>query len=403
MSHLEDQAKLDYLLEQAAEMLGSPGRLLVLDWRMERLMRDAAVFESRRGLAGEHAVQVFDHGRRGHSTYIGLERWRMKLGEEDSFPVVKLHDGFCQILTDASVDIGIVPAERHKHLYRHLRKLSREDAAEESPPPVMRDDEKTRLWENTVGFLLRGDDDLKRYGVPQKRGVLLIGSPGNGKTMACRWLYGECMRRRVNWRCVTADQYDMARSHGATSNLFSIAAPGVILFDDLDLGMRDREKSGPTREHSLLLAELDGVQQREGVVYLFTTNMKLKELDPAFIRRGRIDQVIHFSKPDAELRRQMITEFWHEDIVNGLDTDDLVHETEGRSFADLAEIKKLLVLRYIDTKRWDWPWAWKTFLASDQPDRNRRRIGFAHQRDRDHDEDYDPMFDPMTAEDDVPY
>ncbi len=44
MSHLEDQAKLDYLLQQATEMLGSSGRLVVLDWRMERLMRDAAVF-----------------------------------------------------------------------------------------------------------------------------------------------------------------------------------------------------------------------------------------------------------------------------------------------------------------------------------------------------------------------
>ena len=400
---LEDQGKFDHFIRRSSEMLDCPGRLVVLDWRMERLLREAAVFETRQGLATDHAVQVFDQGRRGHSTFVGLERWRLDF-DDQSFSMVKLHDGLGQILPDPSLDVWVVPVDRHKILYRHLRKLSREDSEEEAPPPVMREEDKDRLWENTVGFLLRGDDQLKRYGVPQKRGVLLIGSPGNGKTMACRWLYGECMRRRVNWRCVTTDQYDMARSHGATSNLFSIASPGVILFDDLDLGMRSREESGPSREHSVLLAELDGVQQREGVVYLFTTNMKLKELDTAFIRRGRIDQVIQFNKPDGPLRKQMITEFWHEDIVQGLDIDQVVRETADRSFADLAELKKLLVLRFIDTQQWDWDWAWKTFQTSDEPDRPRRRIGFANSRHnrRDWDEDYDPMYDPMTAEE-IPY
>lgn len=404
MSDLEDQAKIDHLLARASELLGGPGRLVILDWRMERLLREHAVFQSRCGLADEHAVHVFDQGRRGHSTYVGLERWRLDV-DDAPFPVVKLHDGLGQILPDPSIDAWVVAAARHKDLYRHLRKLSREDGAEDTPPPVMRDEDKLRLWENTVGFLLRGDDQLKRYGVPQKRGVLLIGSPGNGKTMACRWLYGECTRRRVNWRCVTTDQYDMARSHGATSNLFSIAAPGVILFDDLDLGMRSREEAGPSREHSVLLAELDGVQQREGIVYLFTTNMKLKDLDSAFIRRGRIDQVVHFNKPDAELRRQMIIEFWHQDIIHAVDVDEVVAATDERSFADLAELKKLLVLRYIDAQAWDWEWAWKTFQTSDEPDRPRRRIGFADNGRvrREYDEDYDPMFDPMTAEDDIPY
>lgn len=403
MSHLDDQAKIDHLLQRASELLGSPARLVIFDWRMERLMRETAVFETRRGLSGESAVQVFDQGRRGHATYVGLERWRVEI-DGGSIPVVKLHDGFGQVLPDPSLDVWLAPAERYKDLYRHLRKLTREEESHDAPPPVMRDEDKVRLWENTVGFLLRGDELLKRYGVAQKRGVLLIGSPGNGKTMACRWLYGECVRRRINWRCVTADQYDMARSHGATSNLFSIPAPGVILFDDLDLGMRSREESGPSREHSVLLAELDGVEQREGVVYLFTTNMKLKQLDSAFIRRGRIDHIVHFAKPDAELRRQMIIEFWHEDIINGLDMDDVVSETEGRSFADLAELKKLLVLRFIDTQEWDWAWAWKAFQTSDRPDKPHRRIGFAQRhRDRRDYDDYDPMFDPMTAEEDFPY
>ncbi len=401
MADRDNQAKLDQLVQRASELLECPGRLVVLDWRMEHLLREAAVFETRRGLMGENAVHVIDQGRRGHSTYVGLERRRIDI-DGRAYRIVKVHDGLGQILPDPTIETWVFPAKEYKQIYRHLRKLCREEEIDNTPPPVMREEDRTRLWENTVGFLQCGDELLTRYGVPQKRGVLLIGTPGNGKTMACRWLYGECIRRRINWRCVTADQYDMARSHGVTSGLFSIASPGVILFDDLDLGMRNREEHGPSREHSVLLAELDGVEQREGVVYLFTTNMKLKDLDPAFIRRGRIDQIINFPKPDAELRRQMISDFWHADMLAALELDDVVAETEERSFADMAELKKLLVLRFIDTQKWDWDWAWKTFKTNDEPDRPRRRIGFA-ERHRDRGPGYDPLFDPMTADGDVPY
>ena len=383
MADRDHQAKLDQLVQRASELLGSPGRIVALDWRMEHLLREAAVFEARRGLVGDNPVQVFDQGRRGHATWVGLERWRLNI-DGQSYHAVKVYDGLGQVLPDPSVETWILPAKDYKEIYRHLRKLCRDEETENTPPPVMREEDKTRLWENTVGFLLRGDELLTRYGVPQKRGVLLIGTPGNGKTMACRWLYGECIRRRINWRCVTTDQYDMARSHGATSGLFSICSPGVILFDDLDLGMRNREEHGSSRDHSVLLAELDGVEQREGVVYLFTTNMKMKDLDPAFVRRGRIDQIINFAKPDAELRRQMIADFWHADMLAGMDLDEVVAETEGRSFADLAELKKLLVLRFIDTQKWDFAEAWKTFKTNDEPDRPRRRIGFAERQPRPH-------------------
>jgi hypothetical protein len=61
------------------------------------------------------------------------------------------------------------------------------------------------------------------------------------------------------------------------------------------------------------------------------------------------------------------------------------------------------VLRFIDTQRWDFAEAWKTFKTNDEPDRPRRRIGFAERhRDRGVDE-YDPLFDPMTAEGEIPY
>jgi hypothetical protein len=82
-----------------------------------------------------------------------------------------------------------------------------------------------------------------------------------------------------------------------------------------------------------------------------------------------------------------------------VDIDDVVNETEDRSFADLAELKKLLVLRFIDSQKWDWDWAWKTFKTSEQPDGPRRRIGFERRGREQYAEDYDDAYDPLSAED----
>ena len=179
MADRDHQAKLDQLVQRASEMLGSPGRIVVLDWRMEHLLREAAVFETRRGLVGESPVQVFDQGRRGHSTYVGLERWRLDI-DGRPFHAVKIYDGLGQVLTDPSVETWVFPAKDYKEIYRHLRQLCRDEETENTPPPVMREEDKTRLWENTVGFLLRGDELLGRRVHPPPVPVDEAGAGGEG-------------------------------------------------------------------------------------------------------------------------------------------------------------------------------------------------------------------------------
>jgi len=84
-----------------------------------------------------------------------------------------------------------------------------------------------------------------------------------------------------------------------------------------------------------------------------------------------------FPRPTAELRRRVILEQWHADIRQALDVETMVTATDGMSFAELAEIKKLLVLQFLDSGRWDWDWAWKTFHADvRQVKSSRPMIGF---------------------------
>ena len=80
-------------------------------------------------------------------------------------------------------------------------------------------------------------------------------------------------------------------------------------------------RSHETEDQAVFLSAMDGITVNEGVVFVFTTNCSLDLIDRAFKRPGRLDLVLHFKAPDAELRRQLI-ERWHADIRGNLDIDD---------------------------------------------------------------------------------
>ena len=73
--------------------------------------------------------------------------------------------------------------------------------------------------------------------------VYLYGPPGNGKTMACRWIRAECGRRGLCCRNVSAEEFSSSLCDGRAHTLFQLSRPGVIFFDDFDSALRDRETS----------------------------------------------------------------------------------------------------------------------------------------------------------------
>ena len=354
------QQDLDFLVQRASEILKAPGKAVVLDGRMECALLRSAILENRHGLVGREPLLAFNYGRKGHGMVAGLECYRLNV-KGQIIRVVKVLDRLSGEIAHPTQDFCVVPAEHYARLYRFLRHKVRRQPVPEEPAPIMSEVNRTRIWDNSVGFLTRGHEILKQYGVPQKRGILLMGEPGNGKTTACRWLFSHCRRLGLATRLVRAEEYERARMDGMAQSVFSLDEPGIILFDDFDLGVRNRDEFGATTHHSTFLGELDGVEANQGVVYLFTSNAKLSDLDPAFLRPGRIDQVVQFPRPGNDLRRRLVCELWHPDIVAALDVEAIVLETEGMSFAELTELKKLLVLHYLDTNKWDWNWAWQVF------------------------------------------
>jgi hypothetical protein len=266
-------------------------------------------------------------------------------------------------------------------LYR-LALECRRNAEPRSVPPVLPKDQLELLWKNTIGYLDRRNlSTIRAYGGRAKRGVLLTGEPGNGKTMACRWIWEECRRRNWDWRLVSPDAYRAARGScnpvAAVKQLFSTERRGVVFFDDMDIALRDRETVHETDDQAVFLSALDGISITEGIVFVFTTNCSLDLIDHAFKRPGRLDLVLHFRAPSAPLRAELIAR-WHADIRAALNLDTAVADTDGYSFAEIEELKNLLIMNYLDTQTWDWKWAMRQFAVNrdEFAARHRKQVGF---------------------------
>lgn len=99
---------------------------------------------------------------------------------------------------------------------------------------------------------------------------------------------------------------------------------------------------------------MDGLSDnKKGVTRIFTTNEIISDIDSAFLRPGRIDKVLTFLPPSSKLREKFIKNYWDKQIIESINVECLVYLSEGCSFAELEEIKMLLVQRFIFENTWD--------------------------------------------------
>ena len=229
-----------------------------------------------------------------------------------------------------------------------------------------------------------------------------IVSHNSGKTMVCKWLRQHCIRKELEYKIVTTEDYRNALNRGSLDSIFELPASGkgIIFCDDMDILFQDRNSGNPNLFD--FLTRLDGIEATEGVVFVFTSN-RIQELDEAFVRPGRIDLFLLFDSPDEKLRRRFVVEFFHPDILKQVDVEDIVTRTAKSNtnrdddspytFAELEEIRKLLSMDLIDGKSINIDKIFKEFELHRKEFKERgSRLGFGSLRKKEHGRDDDDIF-----------
>ncbi|MEX0665068.1 MAG: ATP-dependent zinc metalloprotease FtsH [Acidimicrobiia bacterium] len=194
---------------------------------------------------------------------------------------------------------------------------------------------------------LESPDKFRDIGAKIPKGVLLYGPPGTGKTLLARAVAGEA---GVPFFSISGSDFvEMFVGVGASRvrDLFEqakAAAPAIVFVDEIDAVGRHRGAGlgggHDEREQTLnqLLVEMDGFDQRTGVILLASTN-RPDILDPALLRPGRFDRQIVVDRPDLEGRKAVLcVHAKGKQIAEGVDLDVIARRTPGFTGADLANL-----------------------------------------------------------------
>jgi transitional endoplasmic reticulum ATPase len=195
---------------------------------------------------------------------------------------------------------------------------------------------KERLKES-VEWPLTKPELFEHFGIKPPRGIVLFGAPGTGKTLLAKAIANEAQANFISIKGPEMISKWVGESERAIREIFKKAkqsSPSIIFLDEFE-SIASMRSGGSASEGSdvgnrvvnQLLASMDGVESLDGVIVVAATN-RPEMIDPALLRSGRFERVLHVPPPDAGARESIfrihsegmpLSKFSFKDLLTGMD------------------------------------------------------------------------------------
>ncbi len=275
-----------------------------------------------------------------------------------------------RVLPNLDLDLDEIPADVLDDLV--VKPEDFDDAVKRVQPSALREiqiqvpnvgwddigglEETKQQLQEGIELPLKHPDAFRRLGIRQARGFLLFGPPGNGKTLLAKAVAREAEANFIATKSSDLLSKWVGESEKQVSKLFKRArqvSPTGLCIDEIDAlaparGGSFGDSNVTERVVNTLLAEMDGLEELQGVVVIGATNRPTL-LDPALLRPGRFDEIVYVPVPDAEGRRRILEiQTGTMPLAADVDLGALAERAERFSGADLENLVRkagLLALR----------------------------------------------------------
>lgn len=186
--------------------------------------------------------------------------------------------------------------------------------------------------------------DCIANGIPIKRGVLLGGTYGTGKTLGASVAAKYAVQAGITVVYVARakelpEALEFAKQY---------SAPACVVFcEDIDREMSDKGEEGRTEEMDQILNLIDGLDTKSHNIMVVVTTNELKRIEPALLRPGRLDAVIEVTPPDAEAVERLLRKYGVDAIEPDTDLSEAGLLLAGENAAIVAEVVKRAKLSQI--------------------------------------------------------
>ena len=204
---------------------------------------------------------------------------------------------------------------------------------------------KERLKES-IEWPLTKPELFEHFGINPPRGILLFGAPGTGKTLIAKAIANEAKANFITIKGPELISKWVGQSEKAIREVFKKAkqsSPSIVFLDEFEsiAGTR-RTASGDgsdvmNRVVNQLLSSMDGVEGMEGVIVVAATN-RPEMIDPALLRSGRFERVLHIPPPDTAAMKEILKIHTADMPLGRFKLNDLASSLQNYTGADIEAI-----------------------------------------------------------------